>query len=330
MALKKILENFDLDKKKEELYLERVWPNIEVLKERIIISNLKEPGIDTYYNNLKKYTTYNLNLQNLKNEDLLPFCAEFFKNGSESVYFLIKSFKNTIGEIILKNNGRFGIYIKEKYRKKGYGKKAMEELYNYAFLYNMDIKYCNALVVDLDKNDKGLMSFFEKCGFKCKTIYADGDKRYFYPKRKFYNFELCNIQSSDRDEFNNYLNCFKKYGEKSTFDGKFDAMLRKSKGLKYQYVFFKCDNEIRGVGYYKKTDKIPGNYAYVEVKRSFIKSGYGKVFMQMLFEKLPYDSIYLSCSYKNWKAINFLSKLGADTVLALHRKIIFVFNFVVY
>lgn len=322
-------KDFDLDETKE-LYLERVRPDIKVLKERIIISNLKEPGIDTYYNNLKKCTTYNLNLQNFQNEDLLPFCAEFFENDDKSAYFYIKSFNKTIGEIILKNNGRFGIYIKEKYRNKGYGKKAMEELYNHAFLYNLDIKGCNALKVDLDKNDKGLMSFFEKCGFECETVYNSGDKSYFYPKRKFYNFELCDIKSSDRDEFNNYLNCFRKYGEKSVFDGKFNAMLRKSKGPKYQYVFFKCDNKIDGVGYYKKTNKIPGNYAYVEVKPNSRKNGYGSVFMHMLFEKLPYDSIYLSCSYKNWNAIKFLNKLGPNEVLAFHKKIIFVLNFVVY
>ena len=52
MALKK-LEEFQNDEAKKELYLERVWPDIEEFKERIIISNLKEPGIDSYYNNLK-------------------------------------------------------------------------------------------------------------------------------------------------------------------------------------------------------------------------------------------------------------------------------------
>lgn len=324
------IKEFPNDSSEKKLYLDSVCPNIKALEERIIISNLKESGIDTYYNNLKEYTTYNLKLQNLQIDDLLPFCAEFFGNDSESLYLYIKSYDKTIGEIILKNNGRFGIYIKEKYRNKGYGKKAMEELYNYAFLYNMDIKGCDVLELDLDKNDTKLMSFFEKCGFECDTIFHDGDKRYFYPKKEFYNFELYDIKKSDKEEFQKYLNTFKEYGEKSNFDGKFNQMIAKSRKSKYQYVVFKCNQQIRGVGYYKKTDKIPGNYAYVEVDRKHIKSGYGKMFMHMLFEKMPYDSIYLTCSYKNWKEIQFLNKLGADDVYASHGKLIFIFNFVVY
>ena len=329
MAIKGIFDDFPKIPKKE-IEVERVWPSLEELKDRVEISKLKDEGAKYYYNYLDEYLGEKG--KNYSEDDLIRMSSRYLSDSTETAYFYIKHYIGEIGEAIgeiFYKEGRFAIYIKKEFRNKGYGQMAMEEFYNYAFLYNMDIKNCNSLTVDLNKGDCKLENFFCKCGFELDCEFHDGDKRFEYLKTKYYKFEVCDIKESDLELYNKYIDEF----QNSKFKDKFNKLIKKN--IKYQHVCLKktYDDgrvEIVGLGYYKKTNKIPGSFAYVEINPRWKRDGYGSMFMRMLFRKFDYDYIYLSCSWKEVHSIKFLYSLKPDDVYPRGNKLIFHFQFVVY
>ena len=329
MALKDLEYNFPKIPK-EEIEVERVYSNIDDLKGRIELSKENDEDVKYYFEYIKEYMRIKIN--DITESDLIGMASSYLSDNSKSAYFYIKHYKGNkgriIGEIFYHEN-RFGIFIKKEYRNKGHGKKAMEKFYHHAFLYNMEIRDCDALVLDLKKDDNELEKFFYKCGFELTDTFYNGDKRYHYKKTKYYKFEVCNVQESDLELYNKYVEAFKG----SKFRNKFNMMLKNNP--RYQYVFLKKtydDGEIEvvGIGYYKKTNKLPGSFAFVEINPHWKRCGYGRMFMYMLFSKLDYDSIYLSCSCDNPNALKFVYSLKPNNVFYSHGKMIFQFIFVVY
>lgn len=317
-----------------EIEVERVYPSIEDLNDRLEISKLKDSGAKYYFDYLEK--NLKIKADDYKVTDLIKLASIFLSISGEAVYFKIKHYKNAkdevgevIGEIYFCDN-MFGIFIKKEYRNMGYGKKAIKKFYNHVFLYNSEIKNCNFLKIYLKKEDVKLEKFFKEYGFELETEFDNGEKIYIFTKYKYYGIDIYDVCESDYDDFKKYINSFLKCMEKSKFHGKFKKMIKKNKILNYQYVFLKKGNKIIGCGYYKKTDIFIGNFAYVEVHRDYRNSGYGQMFMRLLWKKLPFKSIRLICSYKNWEAIEFIQRLNPDDVYCICGKMIFKFKFIIF
>ena len=138
----------------------------------IILRPLEESDLDFLYyiENNKENWKYGGERQYFKKQDLLNYIrkAKTDIKIAQQYRFVIIVNKIPIGLIDLfdyaSNKANVGIIIKKKYRRKGYGKEALDLLVNYSFTI-LGIKKLFAMI---EKNNLASIYLFKTCNFHLK------------------------------------------------------------------------------------------------------------------------------------------------------------------
>lgn len=145
---------------------------MNVKGKNIILRPLEESDIDFLYNieNNKENWKYGSERQYFNRKELLDYIrkAKTVIKIAQQYRFVIILNMIPIGLIDLfdytSNKANVGIIIKKKYRRKGYGKEALDLLVNYSFTI-LGIKRLFAMI---EKNNHASIYLFKTCDFQPK------------------------------------------------------------------------------------------------------------------------------------------------------------------
>ena len=145
---------------------------MNVKGENIILRSLEESDLDFLYNieNNKENWKYGSERQYFNRKDLLDYIrkAKTTIKIAQQYRFVIIFNMVPIGLIDLfdyiSDEANVGIIIKKKYRRKGYGKEALELLVNYSF----NILGVKTLFAMIEKNNHASIYLFKTCNFHIK------------------------------------------------------------------------------------------------------------------------------------------------------------------
>lgn len=231
-----------------------------------------------------------------------------YLSDNEKMFFSIKLGKEMIGFIYAIEYDRkyfINILIKEEYRKKGYGKNAINYLKE--LLFEDDEIICDSIVFDSEYENDEVGKFFIKCGFiKDRELYSSG-KEYIFTKSMYHNLTIEYPKVSDKKSYEEYISTFK---NKILRNYDYFSLLNKYDKF-HKYVFLKQNNKIIGIGKYK----VHKYYIYIEISPEYRGNGYIKLFLNELVTLMNdetndnYHGLIFKIHWKNQKAIKMVSEV---------------------
>ncbi len=278
--IKGIFGDKEFKRDRNKIYIDEVRTpdDIDVIIE---LSKLKDKDSLNFYKKMEDDFNYiyNKNLINMNDKNDKCNFACFFVNNEKYQFFIIKLGEKVIGELYTYESAGgtyFNILLKPENRNKGYGKKAIDELKNVAFLYKMSLKNTQTLIFDTFKNLDDIGEFIIKCGFEIDAEFGSGTRRLKFTEEMYNSLILKDFNNVSKEQYEEYIVNNEDTKFPNTFS-KFENLLNKDKN--YNYLFWYKKNKIIGIGKYLKKNKLYKNCIWLEIHPKYRREGYGTMFL---------------------------------------------------